>query len=92
MKPLLFRFHRGGLDESMETVTEVESFEHLMELIETEMDLEISHCHIMPYVKDDRIDWNTHLVRIVAQGSHQGFFPVGYLNRYPDWETCHYGY
>jgi len=81
---ILFRFHRGSLDESMETVEEVDSFEDLLLLIAESMDLELVSLSYKPYGYDHRINWDTQIV----MGRFKGFYaawPVGFLNKEPKW-------
>ncbi len=61
-----FRFHRGGLEDSMATVVEIESTKKAI----------TTHCNntmgatfyipqdieVKPYGYDDRIGWDTHVV------------------------------
>lgn len=90
-EPLLFRFHRGGLNESMETVTEIESFEELIMLITSSWDVQPTRITIEPYMFDERIGWDTQLVRVVLAGETANVsYPVGYLNRKPDWGVKDY--
>ena len=81
---LLFRFHRGGLSESMETVTIIHSFEQLICMINGWWDSPLTKITIEPYIFDSRIDWDTQLVIIHVQDKT---YPVGYLNKKPDWST-----
>jgi hypothetical protein len=64
-----FRFHRAILKESMETVREVSSKAELLSLLTEEFGpfgftVIEDNVHIIPYVFDDRIDWNTYAVTI----------------------------
>lgn len=79
---LLFRFHRGGLDESMETVTIIESFEELLVLAIDFWDSPFTKLTVEPYVYDQRIHWDTQLVLIHVRDKS---YPIGYLNRDPKW-------
>lgn len=63
-----FRWHRGGLAESMETVVEIEpTRQALADLVtkdwifwgETASPAEVD---VRPYSYDDRIEWDTYLV------------------------------
>ena len=81
--PLLFRFHRGGLDMSMETVQEINSFEQLMSVAVGDWHINPIKIEIKPYIYDKRIDWDTHMV-IIHDGNTG--YPIGFLNRKPDWE------
>lgn len=83
----LFRFHRGGLSESLKTTKIVKSKKELSELIMkndifklevTEKDL----C-IESYSKkdnfDERIGWYTQMVTV--KDPHDGkFYPIGFLS------------
>lgn len=85
-KPLLFRFHRGGLDEAMQTVIEVESLIQLKSYIKKDLEkgyLFLKDIKIEPYVFDHRIGWDTHIV-IGSFHNDVSDFPVGFLNRKPD--------
>jgi len=84
---LLFRFHKGGLYESLETVTIIESFDHLWEHIKLHWDVEPILIHIEPYIHDHRINWDTHLVSVIMRNNEVDVhYPVGYLNKKPFWE------
>lgn len=86
-EPLLFRFHRGKLDESMMTVRNVDSYEFLRWIIASYWDFIPIKIKIEPYVYDERIEWDTHIVSAQFKGlEDKGFMPVGFLNRKPDWE------
>ena len=63
----LFRFHRGGLDESMETVQEVYSMAGLVRAIRRASGFatfEDSDVEVKPQGYDKRIGWDTHMVTI----------------------------
>ena len=77
---LLFRFHRGGLDESMETVVEINSYSHLTELVSSEWDIPISVIYFERYIYDHRINWDTYIVSVFLNGLK---VPIGYFNRDP---------
>ena len=87
MKPLLFRFHRGGLEESMQTLIEIKSFEQLLIHIADAWDVPFTRLTVSPYHFDHRIDWDTQLVRVFIEDIS---YPVGYLNRKPDWSVKDY--
>ncbi len=93
IKPLLFRFHRGGLDESMQTVIEIKSFSHLIMHIEEKWEVQPLKISIEPYMYDARIEWDTHIVQVTF-GHPQGnmiTYPVGFLSRAPDeWREVNY--
>ena len=83
-KPVLFRFHRGLLEDSLKTVIEIHSFEQLLLHIVSEMDMELSSISYEPYVYDERIGWDTQIVT----GHFKGFpvnVPIGFLNKQPTW-------
>jgi hypothetical protein len=84
---LLFRFHRGGYNESMDTVVEIESKDHL-ELLACKAwhswGLKFISLEIKPHVFDERNQWDTHLV-LASFGERT--VPVGYLNKNPDWNN-----
>jgi hypothetical protein len=85
-KPLLFRFHKGMLEESMQTMREIYSFESLIMMINCEWDFMPVAIRVSPYVYDDRINWDTHIVTAKFKGlEDSGFMPVGFLNRDPGW-------
>lgn len=82
---VLFRFHRGTLDESMETVEEVDAFEDLLLLVAHNMDLELVSLSYKPYGYDHRIDWDTQIVMARFKG-FDAAWPVGFLNKDPKWK------
>jgi hypothetical protein len=85
-EPLYFRFHRGILEDSMKTTREIYSFEALITMITCEWEFEPVSIKITPYVYDGRIGWDTHIVSAKFKGLlDQGFMPVGFLNRNPEW-------
>lgn len=92
MKLILFRFHRGGLSESMETVIEVKTFEHLIMHIQEHWEVQPAMVSIDPYMYDARIDWDTQIVQIaVGIQGRQVIYPVGFLNRAPtEWNISPY--
>jgi hypothetical protein len=77
---LLFRFHRGGLDESMESIQRIDSFEELVIVVGCWWDSPFDQITIDPYFYDDRIKWDTQIVMIHVKNKK---YPVGYLNREP---------
>jgi hypothetical protein len=84
--PLLFRFHRGGLKESMDTVIKIRSYKHLLDSINDSFwpwGIEINKIEIKPYVYDPRIDWDTYMVNVHHEKLGQYPVPVGYLNKNP---------
>lgn len=84
---VLFRFHRGGLSESMETVIEIKSFEHLLIHICDTWDVPFTRLIIQEYLFDPRIDWDTQLVSAYLGGVKH---PIGYLNKNPGWKVSDY--
>jgi len=65
----LYRDHRGMLDESMETIEEMESHADLVRHVESlygSGDIEVKH-----YAQDDRIGWDTYIV--IHNGRAVGF-------------------
>ena len=85
MKPLLFRFHKGVLKDSMSTVIIIVSPSFLASHITSIMDLKFKTINIQPYCYDERIDWDTYLVTGTVIGMDWEV-PIGFLNRKPDWE------
>lgn len=64
-----FRYHRGGLRESMETVIEVFSKQDIVNKLNSDRyclcnDFLPENITIKPYGYDERIDWSTHIVII----------------------------
>jgi hypothetical protein len=86
-KPLLFRFHRGGLDESLATVIKIDSFEQLLVLLVDAWAVPFHKVSIEEYGFDDRIDWDTHSVRVFIGDIG---YVAGFLNRKPDWSVKDY--
>jgi len=80
----LFRFHKGGLEESMNTVVEVDDLTHLKELISKKWKIECVRLEIQHYGYDERIEWDTYIVKATfAKGpslKKQESFPVGFTN------------
>lgn len=84
MNDLLFRLHRGTLDESMKTVIKMPSMEELIFFLYTNCDLIPSELVIKKYVYDERIGWDTYIVIITVANNS---YPIGYLNRNPtEWK------
>lgn len=86
----LFRWHRAGLEESMQTVINVDSLSDLEEIvyqnyksIYRDMDFHVE-LTMNPYGFDPRINWDTHIVlaRIPEALSHSLSepHPVGFTN------------
>lgn len=60
---MLFRFHRGGLAESMKTAVEVKTLQELRNIIEKELQTELIADLEFKYVGfDNRVNWNTYYV------------------------------
>lgn len=61
-----FRFHRGSLEESLQTVREVQSLDDVRELLVREVGLSLLPEHFKLtcryYTHDKRIDWQTWIV------------------------------
>ena len=85
--PLLFRFHKGMLEDSMRTMREIFSESSLFLMIQCEWEFEPIALKVTPYIYDDRIKWDTHIVTAKFKGlESSGFMPVGFLNRDPQWK------
>jgi hypothetical protein len=74
-----FREHRGGLDASMATVVEFQNRAELLEHCQVLLGpykflFSDPHLQIFPYVHDNRIGWDTHIVII------QGYGPIGFTD------------
>ena len=67
----LYRDHRGGLAEAMDTVQEMESYTDLVRHITRVFGT--GEVTVKPYGYDKRIDWDTHIVCFNGQG-------VGFTN------------
>ncbi len=80
-QPLLFRFHRGSLEDSMETVMEIKSVKHFISHMKKYwfFPFEKVNLQIRKYRYDERIDWDTFLVTLSG-------IPVGFFNRHPGLE------
>lgn len=59
-----FRLHRGGLEESLETTTEVSNKQELCKIVNQEYGLTLTpdDITIKYYTEDQRIDWSTYIV------------------------------
>lgn len=69
---MLVREHRGNLADSMQTVKEISGLTQLLELIQGGLglkDIEADRVHVEPYVFDERIGWDTHLILIDGYGA-----------------------
>lgn len=67
------REHRGLLSESMKTVREVKDRDELLGIIQAQLrpfgvDVKPAQLHVDPYVYDDRIRWDTHIITIDGYG------------------------
>lgn len=78
-----FRPHRGTLTNSMSEVVELESKQALVDkvvsdLSDFEHELIINHntVKLEPYGKDERVDWDTHIVTI------DGYGVFGFTNKF----------
>ena len=78
----LFRWHRGGLAESMATVQPVESIAHMATFFEEEVwgHVDPEDLTVEPYgceermpIFDERCGWNMHIVKLNGD-------PVGWTN------------
>jgi hypothetical protein len=70
MKPVLFRLHRGTLEDAMKTVKEVSSAKDIEKIL-LEQGLKRGKIKIKQYVFDARINWDTHIVTL--NGAAVGF-------------------
>lgn len=80
---MLFREHKGDLDESMQTVFEfntiIELVEHMSNLLfPFGMTVTSDMVSITPYIYDHRIGWNTYIVVVKDYGA------IGFANGYCD--------
>lgn len=67
------REHRGHLGDSMATVREVKNRDELLGIIQEQLrpfgvDVKPAQLHVEPYMYDDRIGWNTHIITIDGYG------------------------
>ncbi len=84
--PLLFRFHKGSLQESMNTIREIPNYEFLEWLIRyTSCIPAIDGISINYYCYDERIDWDTYIVSADYKSNDRISYPVGFLNKKPTW-------
>jgi hypothetical protein len=66
---MLFRFHRGGLSESMQTVFEANTQQELVTKIEESYKSKlIGELEFSKPIWDSRVGWNTHTVSGVIEG------------------------
>lgn len=77
---MLYRDHRGGLDESMKTVVDIPAtkaalFQHLTRSDGAYLlpDFEIGDIEVRFYAEDERIGWRTYMVTIFGNA-------IGYTN------------
>jgi hypothetical protein len=74
-EPVLYRPHRGGLDESMREVVEVNDLPQLVRHMRREVERwypkdelpTLENTKLEPYCFDDRIGWDTYLVTVKGQ-------------------------
>ena len=67
-----FRFHRGSLDDSLETVIAVNSKQELLDILnksyanwyDGKIIYKLNNLHIEPYGYDERIKWHTFIVTL----------------------------
>ena len=79
MNPVLYRPHRGSLDDSMREMVEVNDFSQLVRHMRREVEswypkIEMpteENTKLEPYAFDSRIGWNTYLV--VVNGNAWGY-------------------
>lgn len=75
----LYRDHRGGLADSMDTVRKVSSRQELIDYLRRDLsawkfEFPDEAVKIEPYGYDARINWDTYIVTV------EGFGPVGFTN------------
>jgi len=68
-----FRYHRGGLRESMETIIEVSGKQDLVDKFLKDEWISLYNptldtVQVKPYSYDDRIKWDTHIVTLTEWG------------------------
>jgi hypothetical protein len=74
-----FRFHHGGLQESLETEINVANIKELITAIETTYNSKVLELNFSQFIFDDRIGWDSALV--TALFSFRQFDgPVGYVD------------
>lgn len=83
---VLFRLHRGCLDDSMNTVVEIESRDHLFASMQKSWEpwhLEVVSMEIKPYGYDERINWDTQIVTVEVcdENGSTSRYPAGFLNK-----------
>lgn len=67
------REHRGLLTESMATLREVKNRQELLDIVRKQLapfgvEVEPKQLHVEPYMYDDRIGWETHIITIDGYG------------------------
>lgn len=77
-KKMRFRFHKGTLEESLKTVTEVSSLEELKKIISeyhtfTEDIPDVESLRFDKHVFDSRIGWNTYYVVVKLSNIKEEF-------------------
>ena len=79
MSATLFRFHRGGLAESMKTCVPVTTMDELLVVLRTQathpcdVKPRPDNIEVKPYSFDSRILWDTHIVKVSG-------IPVGFTD------------
>lgn len=80
---VLFRQHRGSLDEAMKTVQEVNSLQDIVDICnEPKIGPEIllEDVSIKYYCEDERINWNTYIVTAESHTKNVQFGVLGFTN------------
>ncbi len=68
---MLFRLHRGSLDNSMKTVKEVETLSDIIKYLKEDGLIDVKSLTCKFYCFDERINWNTYI--ICSKGQAVGF-------------------
>lgn len=79
----LFRFHRGGLQESLDTTVEVQDVREIELLVRKALDDENATVFINDTpIDDDRLpsEWNRTEYMVMVNHTRWGQYPVGYTN------------
>lgn len=68
-----FREHRGSLIESMKTLVEFNDRSQLLDILKKtfgdyKIPKNLNNFKIKPYIYDERIDWDTHMVTLEGHG------------------------
>lgn len=71
---MLFRSHRGTIEESMETAIEVETLEDIAKLLNLEQFGIETNLVANHYCMDERIDWDTYII------TNRNYGVVGFTN------------